>query len=88
VQAQVDAGGDAGRGHHVALVDVQHAGVDLDLREHARQALGVGPVGGGAAAVEQAGGGQRERAGADRADPGTAGVSRAQGLERRAGQLP
>ena len=55
-------GRDAGRREHVAVVDVEHAGVDGHVRELAREPLGVAPVRGGAAAVEQAGGGEHERA--------------------------
>ena len=66
VQAQVDAGGDAGRGQHVAVVDEQHVRVERDLREAARGTARRGPVRGRRPAVEQAGRGQHERAGADR----------------------
>ena len=41
VQAQVDAGGDARRGEHVAVVDEQHVRVDLDLREEPLEVLGA-----------------------------------------------
>jgi hypothetical protein len=70
VQAQVDAGGHAGRGQDVAVVDEEDVGVELHLREPAAEALGVGPVGGGRAAVEQPGRGQHEGAGADGHHPG------------------
>ena len=33
VQAEVDAGAEPGRGHHLAFVDVERVGVDLDRRE-------------------------------------------------------
>ncbi|GAA3802601.1 hypothetical protein GCM10022403_040860 [Streptomyces coacervatus] len=70
VQAQVDAGGDAGRGQDVAVVDEQHVRVDVDLREEALQLVGLRPVRGGGSAVEVAGGGQDEHAVADGGEPG------------------
>ncbi|GGZ75893.1 hypothetical protein GCM10010344_48450 [Streptomyces bluensis] len=70
VQAQVDAGRDARGGQHVSVVDEQHIGVDLDPGEQPLQALGVGPVRGGGAAVEEAGGGEDVHAGADGGEPG------------------
>ena len=70
VQAQVDAGPDAGRGEHVAVVDEEHVRVEPHLREVPAEPVGVGPVGRGRPAVEPAHGGQHERAGADRDQPG------------------
>ncbi|GHH03112.1 hypothetical protein Srubr_69520 [Streptomyces rubradiris] len=70
VQAQIDPGGHPGRGQHVAVVDEQHVGVHLDLREHPLEPLGVGPVRGGRAAVQTAGGGEDVGAGAYGGEPG------------------
>jgi hypothetical protein len=70
VQAQVQPGRDARRGQHVAVVDEQHVGVQLDLGEQLGEAGGLPPVRGGGAAVKQPGGGQHERARADRHHPG------------------
>ncbi len=81
VQAQVDAGRRAGRGED-AVVDEQHVRVETDPREQAVEAVRPGPVRGRPAAVEQAGGGQDERAGADRHDPGASPVGRDQGLDQ------
>ena len=58
----------------VAVVHVQHVGVDLDCRVALPQLGGVAPVRGGPAAVEQPGLGQDEGPGADRDDPGPAPV--------------
>ena len=82
VQGEVEAGADPGRGHHIALVDVEHGGVDLDPRE-ARRELGCErPVGGRPPAVEQARVGERKGPGADRDRAGAAAVGAAQGLQR------
>ncbi|GAA2482399.1 hypothetical protein GCM10010276_19490 [Streptomyces longisporus] len=70
VQAQVDAGGDAGRGQDVAVVDEQYVRVDVDLREEALQLVGLRPVRGRGAAVQVAGRGEDEHAGADGGEPG------------------
>ncbi len=64
-KGEVHAGGDAGGGPDRTVIDVDRLGVDVDLWVAAGQLRGGGPVGGGAAAVEQAGGGQGEGAGAD-----------------------
>src|SRR3712207_7989947 len=50
-----DAGGDARGGQDVALVDVEHAGVDVDRGEHLGEQRRPPPVRRGAAAVEEAG---------------------------------
>src|SRR6266704_7194086 len=55
VQAQVQAGGHAGAGQDGVVVDVEHACVDRDPGEAVGELRGGGPVGGGAAAVEQPG---------------------------------
>lgn len=69
VQAQVDAGGGAGRGEHAALVDEQHVLVDLDERIPGHECPRVVPVCRGAPAVEQARGGEREGARRDGGEP-------------------
>ena len=69
VQAEVDAGGGAGRGEDAAVLDVEGRRVDLG-RAAGPQAVGVHPVGGGPAAVEQAGVGQHEGAGVQPDDTG------------------
>src|SRR6266568_1933962 len=74
VQAQVDACGGARAGQHVAIVDVQHGGIQLDRWVVPGQFAGVVPVRGRRAAVEQARGGEDERAGAQRDDTGAAQV--------------
>src|SRR5690606_22893992 len=73
--------GGPGAGDDAAVVDVEHVRVDLGpgcdrgepVREH--------PVGGAATAVEEPCRGEHERAGAQREDPGAAGVGVADGLE-------
>src|SRR4051812_30933443 len=74
VQAQVDARGGARRGQHAALVDEEHVLVHAYARVLRGELPGVVPVRGGAFAVEQAGGGERERPGRDRGQPYAAGV--------------
>ncbi len=68
MQAQVQSGRRTGRGEDPAVVDVQDAGVDLDVRIGGGQEVGRDPVGGGPQPVQKARGGQRERARADRRD--------------------
>ena len=67
---------------HLAFVDVERIGVDRDRREAPRQLAGPGPVRRRPAAVEQAGVGEREGAGADREHAGAAARGGAQGGER------
>jgi hypothetical protein len=68
-ERQVDAGGDArGRGD-VAVTDEDGIGVDVDGRVVAGQGVAVGPVRGGAAAVEQSGVREQHGAGADGDQP-------------------
>ena len=64
VQAGVDPGRRARAGDHRAFVDVQHAGIYVDLRVAAGQLGRVPPVRGRPAAVQQPGRGQHESAGA------------------------
>lgn len=87
VQAQVHAGGGAGGGEDLAVVDEQHVGVDVDGGVAARQWGGGFPVGGGLEAVEDAAGGQGEGAGADGGDAGAGGVGVADQVEDVAGDV-
>jgi hypothetical protein len=61
-QRQVHAGGDAGRGVHVAVAHEDRVGVHLNGRERVGEEVAHRPVGGGPAAVEQTGPGQQEGA--------------------------
>lgn len=81
VQAQVHAGGGAGGGQDLAVVDEQDVGVDVDGGVAAREQAGGFPVGGGLEAVEDAARGQDEGAGADGGDAGTLGVGVADQVE-------
>ena len=86
VQAGVDAGGGAGAGDHPVVLDEQHVGVDRRLGEAPLQLVGVPPVGGAGASVEQAGLAEQERARADREHPGAARVRTAEDVEHRLGR--
>src|SRR6185437_1501706 len=66
--------GDAGRGGDVPVLDEDRVRVDLDGRVLVPQGRALRPVGGRAPAVEQAGLGEEEGAGANRGD--TAGPRR------------
>ena len=83
VQAQVDAGGAPGRGQDVALVNEQDAGIHRHPGMLACEQAAFCPVRGGAAAVEQPGGGQGERARAQRHDPAAPCVRLPQHIEHR-----
>jgi len=77
VQAQVEAGRLARRGVDAAVLQVEHLRVDLDQWVPRGQQPGVQPVRGGPPTVQQPGGGQHERPGADGDDPRAALVGRA-----------
>ncbi|CAN5271634.1 hypothetical protein BH20ACT3_BH20ACT3_08940 [soil metagenome] len=66
-KGKVDTGGDTGRGPAVPVAHVDLVGEDLDLGRPGQQ-VAMAPVGGGAVAVEQAGGGEYQGPGADRGD--------------------
>ena len=83
VQAEVDAGGHAGRREDAPLVDVEDAGVDVDLRVARPELGGVAPVRGRAAPVEQPRRREHEGARADRDHPRAAAVGRPQGGDDR-----
>jgi hypothetical protein len=87
VQTEVDAGCCTGRREHPALVDEQHDLVDPHERMLRRERPRVVPVRGGPAAVEQAGRGERERAGGDRGEPGAALVGRAERVDHAARRI-
>ncbi len=68
VQAQVDPRGDARRGQHPAVLGVEDVRVEPHPRVQRAEPVARRPVRRRAAAVEQPGRGQHERAGADRRD--------------------
>ena len=63
VQTKVYARGAARRSQNAAFIHVQNAGVDANLRKPGSQLFRVTPVGGGALAIEQAGGRKNEGSG-------------------------
>jgi hypothetical protein len=69
VEAQVDPGGGARRGHDAIVRDVEDVGVDVHTRKAPAEPLGVHPVRRRAPAVEQTGEPEDEGAGAERDDP-------------------
>ncbi len=71
-QRQVEARGDAGAGPHIALTDEDRVGIHRDGRVVGGELRRGGPVGGGALAVEESGGGEQVRAHAHGRDPGRA----------------
>ncbi len=81
VQAEVEGGGAAGGGEDVAVVDEEHVGFEVHGGEPGAEVLGPLPVGGGAAAVEDAGFGEGEGAAAEADEAGAAGVGAADGVE-------
>lgn len=72
-EGEVDAGGDAGGGVDAAIAEIDGVGLDVDGGEFAGEAVAEVPVGDGLAAVEEAGGGEREGSGADGGDAAGAG---------------
>ncbi|MNT16067.1 hypothetical protein D3C71_1375850 [compost metagenome] len=68
MQHHVHAGGRTGGGDDAALVDVQRVLAHPHVGELAGEGVGESPVGGGAAAVEQAGPRQHEGTRTDRGD--------------------
>lgn len=81
MQTQVQTRGQPGAGEHVAVVDVQHRGVDVHLGVALGQLAGVHPVGRGAAAVEQPRLGEREGPGAQGDHAGSRVVGAPQGRD-------
>ncbi|MCY1527086.1 hypothetical protein D9M68_621400 [compost metagenome] len=88
VQAAVDARGRARRSEHVAVVHVQHLGLQHDLRVLFGERRGQVPVRGGGPAVEQAGLGQHEGAQAQPDHGGAAPVRRLQRTDQRGRRGP
>lgn len=87
VQSEIERGGAAGRGQHVAVVDEEHVGFQVDRGKAQPELLGQIPVDRRPAPVEQAGLGERERARAEAHQAGAALVGAAQGGEQgRAGR--
>ena len=82
-QGDVDPGGHAGRRPDVAVARPDRIGVDVDLRVAGGEAVGAGPVGGHAAAVEQADGGEHVGPAADADDATGTGGQRADGADQR-----
>ena len=78
VQAEVDGGRAARRGQDVAVVDVEHVGVDGEGRIPGGQLGALGPVRGDPPPVQQPGRGQHEGSGAQRHQARAAGVRLAQ----------
>ncbi len=92
VQAEIEAGGAAGRGEHRAFVHIEDIGVHTDIGIAPGQGFGVAPMSRRALPVEHAGGGEHEHARADRHQPAAAfrnALQRIQqGLWRRLGCAP
>ena len=84
VEAEVDAGRAPRRGEDVALVDVEHVRLHADARVARAERVVVAPVRGRALAVQQAGRGQDEDAGADRHQARPAAVRVAERIQERA----
>ena len=82
VQARVDAGGSAGAGHQITVVDEQHIAVDDRGRIATGEFVGMHPVRRAAAPVEQARLPRDERAGTHGQDRRPGGVGCPQGLQR------
>lgn len=76
VEPQVDARRRAGGGEDAVVVHVEDGWVELDLGEALCELLGVAPVCGRTAAVEEPGGSEGKGAGAERDDASTAVVGR------------
>ena len=72
VQARIEARGRAGARDDAPVLHVQHVGVDVDRGVHRGHRVGVHPVRRRAAAVENAGCREHERAAADAQQPCTA----------------
>ena len=82
VQAEVERRGLSCRGQHLPVVDVEHVGPHVDARITASELLGVHPVRGRHASVEQTRRGEDERPRAERGDPRARVVRRAQRREQ------
>ncbi len=69
VKTQIEACGGAGGRQHMAVVDIQHVGIDVDGRITARQLRCAAPVSRSPQAIKRPGSGQNKRAGTNRRDP-------------------
>ena len=91
-EAKVEACGTAGRGEHVAFIDMEHIGIRANVRITVRQQLGVAPVGRGTPSVQQPGCGEHEDARADGNQPPTTRTHAFRRLQegpgRRFGRIP
>jgi hypothetical protein len=85
VEAEIDASRRPGRRVDPVAADVEDRRVQLHAREPRAEDVGVHPVRRGSASVEQAGLGQRERAGAERRDPSAPAMGGAQRGQHRVG---
>ncbi len=83
VQAQVQTGRRARRREHRAVADEQHVRIDARGRVQRGEFVGVAPVRRAVAAVQHAGGTERERTRAHAHDPGTAFDGLAQQVQHR-----
>ena len=79
----VDAGADAGRGPHIAVAHEDRIGLDGDRRKAAREQIAPAPVRRDPAAIEQAGRGEHEGAGADGDDAAGAACQAVHGVAQR-----
>ena len=71
VELGVDAGSGARAGQHVPVENVEHVSIDLRVRKGLLEDVGVAPVGGAFAPVQQAGVTENERNSAVRRPHGT-----------------
>ena len=83
VQAAIEPRGDTCRSDDVALVDIEHVGVDGDVRMERPQLVRIGPVGRCLPAGKQADGGDGEGAEAQADDQGAAPMRARQRLRER-----
>jgi hypothetical protein len=85
VKREVDGGGGSGRSKYLAVVDVEDAGVDVQVRVAGGEFGGPAPVGGDAAAIEQASFSEDEGSGAEGEDARAASIGEAQGFKQGMG---
>jgi len=87
MQAQIDSGCDTCAGGHRSVVEVENIWIDIDFWVTSRELRGIAPMSRRAPPVEQPGGGQGERPGADRDHSCTSNGGRTQRFEHRWGGL-
>lgn len=85
VKGEVDGGGGSGGGEYLAVVDVEDAGVDLDVGIAGGEFGGPAPMRGDAAAIEQPGFGEDEGSGAEGEDARATPIGEAEGFEQGMG---